>query len=537
MGNIYAFMAGVAFLVFVLLIRCSYYVIDEVILRKRFMRLIIMLMIFSFFDFVWGLIDGGTLPAVRGVFYAFSFGFHLFATLTAVSFYHFIRSYISFASNTVLNAVCIVPVFAAFVLLCFQFQNECIFTVSQDNIYASGPMRNYLFCIQMFYYAITAILSLLSAYKSRHKKDNKMLQYIAIEVSLCLIIVAILQSLFPNLPYYNAGCLLAVTILFNGSLVIRKEKYTFKKGKAFEKKEEEYTAALKRAYDNENVIMAEFLRMQTIGFIAADMDENIILANEKALEMFGVKDPDYRKMKYPMFISRGEYLDTNASIEGYNNLLSEHTPFSYELKVDIDNGIKIYKADARYVQLPYGADAVVTCYMDITANKTLEERLRVLSETDPLTGIDNRRSGEDKIKVILDENPVGIYCLIDIDNFKSINDNFGHQVGDKTLIAVVEAIKATFRNNDIIMRVGGDEFGVYAKGLDNEDTAKATFARLFEHVEQINIPEMNGNKVTISLGASFMSDKKYRTFDDFYREADRSMYECKGKEGNNYTIY
>ena len=99
-------------------------------------------------------------------------------------------------------------------------------------------------------------------------------------------------------------------------------------------------------------------------------------------------------------------------------------------------------------------------------------------------------------------------CLIDCDKFKSINDTYGHSVGDKVIIAVAKTLQKTCRDSDVVMRLGGDEFAIFMPKMLEQTVAEKFFERLFENIRQIDIIEMRGKSIEISLGACFMMDMK-----------------------------
>ena len=180
---------------------------------------------------------------------------------------------------------------------------------------------------------------------------------------------------------------------------------------------------------------------------------------------------------------------------------------------------------------------VLYCVEVIDEEKRRENMLLYLSETDLMTGICNRGSGEHKITKLLEEHVGGLLCLLDCDKFKLVNDTYGHAVGDKVIIAVADALQESCRENDVVMRLGGDEFALYIPGLFEKKQADAFVNRVFSKLEQINIPEMDNKKIYISLGASFCYDGEEISFDQLYKEADTAMYTSKKTEGYCATIY
>ncbi len=169
--------------------------------------------------------------------------------------------------------------------------------------------------------------------------------------------------------------------------------------------------------------------------------------------------------------------------------------------------------------------------------KKREQHLRYLSETDLMTNIRNRGSGENKIKQLLKEGTKGLFCLVDCDRFKLFNDVYGHAVGDKILIALAKCMQDVCGSKDVVMRLGGDEFALYAPGICKMEEALRLIQRLFDKMEKLDIPELDEAKVYISLGAAFYQEDKEITFDKLYREADTALYNAKNIEGYSYCFY
>lgn len=177
------------------------------------------------------------------------------------------------------------------------------------------------------------------------------------------------------------------------------------------------------------------------------------------------------------------------------------------------------------------------CIECIEEEKKRENRLIYLAQTDLTTGLCNRGSGEKKITEFLKKKTGGLLCLIDCDKFKSINDNYGHSVGDKVIIAVAEKLQKTCRDSDVVLRLGGDEFAIFMPKMLKRTVAEKFFERLFENIRQIDIIEMQGKSIEISLGACFYNGYEGVSFDQLYRKADRAMYQSKNQKGCSAVIY
>ncbi len=181
--------------------------------------------------------------------------------------------------------------------------------------------------------------------------------------------------------------------------------------------------------------------------------------------------------------------------------------------------------------------SVIFAIEQIDEEKRSKDKLRYLAETDQLTGINNRGSGEDKVRKCIREGEGGMFVLFDVDHFKSINDNFGHNTGDKVLVAIGDCMRKTFRENDIILRLGGDEFAAFAPGVHDKEAGKQVIDRLIASVDKIDIPELDGHRVCISVGAAFYMQDDTFAFEELYKHADSCTYQSKKNKGSCMTFY
>ena len=161
---------------------------------------------------------------------------------------------------------------------------------------------------------------------------------------------------------------------------------------------------------------------------------------------------------------------------------------------------------------------------------------QMLSETDRMTGLYDRVCGEHKVEDLLALGTGGMFLVLDIDHFKSFNDTYGHQYGDQVILAVADALRSTFRANDITMRLGGDEFGVFAVGIADRAMGEAIIRRLFDHLDAVEIAELRKEKFSISVGAALCTGHEDLTFDKLYAAADSAMYASKKISGNSFAF-
>lgn len=179
---------------------------------------------------------------------------------------------------------------------------------------------------------------------------------------------------------------------------------------------------------------------------------------------------------------------------------------------------------------------VIWVIESIDKEKRHRDKLKLLSEIDRMTEVSNRGDGEQKISSLLAEKQKGMFILIDVDDFKSINDTYGHNAGDKVLIAIAKCLKNVFRGGDIIMRLGGDEFVVYATGVDSKEEGQKIIRRFFTGVEELHFEELGEHNISISVGVSFYNGIDYVSFNELYLQADRCAYDSKEKHGNYVTF-
>lgn len=162
------------------------------------------------------------------------------------------------------------------------------------------------------------------------------------------------------------------------------------------------------------------------------------------------------------------------------------------------------------------------------------EDLQNKADTDQLTDLYNKMATERLIREYLDgegADKVSMLFLLDIDNFKKINDTMGHAFGDEVLMNLGHQIRSWFRVNDIVGRIGGDEFMVFIKDIKDENVIKREGSRIMQFFEGFQVGDYTKYSPTASVGgAVFPSDAK--DFESLYKAADKAVYKAK-KEGKN----
>jgi diguanylate cyclase (GGDEF)-like protein/PAS domain S-box-containing protein len=180
---------------------------------------------------------------------------------------------------------------------------------------------------------------------------------------------------------------------------------------------------------------------------------------------------------------------------------------------------------------------------DLTERKQMEAQLRELSLRDDMTSLRNRRGflllAEQELKLVRDrrhDGPAIHLWLIfaDLDGLKRINDQLGHDVGSQAIVQAASLLKKTFRDADVIARMGGDEFAILA--ITNEpDGGDTMAARVKEVLRRFNIDEQLPYHLSLSLGVVKVDANRVASIEEVLKEADRQMYEHKRSDKRDMT--
>lgn len=209
-----------------------------------------------------------------------------------------------------------------------------------------------------------------------------------------------------------------------------------------------------------------------------------------------------------------------------------------EMEIRVTDGtLRTVLIKANAVSMPQGR-RIMAGMIDITDRKAVERSLEWLASTDALTGLPNRHSfmssGKLAIAIAARSSAPLSLLMLDLDHFKQINDTWGHQMGDRALQAFAELCLDHLRDDDIVGRLGGEEFGILLPGCDAE-TALAAADRFREAIEHIAVdPEGDGPCLTASIGVTVIQDDE-ADLERAIARADRALYEAK-RLGRNRAV-
>lgn len=171
-------------------------------------------------------------------------------------------------------------------------------------------------------------------------------------------------------------------------------------------------------------------------------------------------------------------------------------------------------------------------------NNEKKKELENKADTDLLTGLTNKLATERKIKDFMEQNPnsQSMLFILDVDNFKKINDTMGHAFGDEVLRSLGQQITAIFRATDIIGRVGGDEFMIFLKGVSDEEAIRKEAKKVENFFRNFQAGEYVKYAATASIGVAIYPQEG-NDFETLYKAADQGLYKAKKRGKNQLAFY
>ncbi len=272
--------------------------------------------------------------------------------------------------------------------------------------------------------------------------------------------------------------------------------------------------ALKYGFiDNTKMIADNAINHCSECIIVIDMSGEILMMNGNGKELFP-------EMRIGRKIRKHDRI--NAIIEGKTDRIQKDGNI-YEFKKDplLDNNI---------------VQGYMIWAVDITNHVEQFNEIKNRAETDGLTKLYNRVFLERSVKESLRKYETGTLFMMDLDNFKGVNDHYGHSTGDAVLIAFAEHLKDIFEKyGACVCRLGGDEFVAYIPEITDmeviEEVAEIVISRLPNKMMQANLPAIVGTSVGICVNIGQEMD-----FEDFFNKADAALYKSKEGGKNKYSV-
>ncbi len=293
--------------------------------------------------------------------------------------------------------------------------------------------------------------------------------------------------------------------------------------------------------EQREALLKNILDTSSVAIFLVDNDGRITRANQRMAEMFGrplesLIDNDYVTLIHPSERETGRQrmlalLNGELDFVDVDRLYwrANDTQFWGHL-----TGQRLYDADGRKLGL-------VGVIADIDVRKKAEKQLENMAHYDVLTALPNRVLLADRLHQAMPQaqrhGQLLAVAYLDLDGFKAINDNHGHEAGDQLLVSLAQRMKGTLREGDTLARLGGDEFVAVLLDLPDASASIPMITRLLAAAAQ---PVSIGNvvfQVSASLGVTFYPQAEGVDADQLLRQADQAMYQAKLAGKNRYHVF
>ncbi len=178
---------------------------------------------------------------------------------------------------------------------------------------------------------------------------------------------------------------------------------------------------------------------------------------------------------------------------------------------------------------------VIVTGRDVTDSKKLEKRLAAMALKDELTQLPNRWALNNRMSEMLAQSTVGMLLLIDLDGFKGVNDSFGHPIGDLVLKEMAHRLVSICRSDELLARVGGDEFAIIAHDVDDPEQVIALAKRVLDMLHQPVL--VAGQPIVVSASVGIASTDEAVTANDLFKHADTALYDAKRQGSSTITVF
>ena len=274
-------------------------------------------------------------------------------------------------------------------------------------------------------------------------------------------------------------------------------------------------------------LMAQMFRIIPGGVIGRYYEEGfpLYMINDTLLRSLGYTYEELRRATegYTARLIHPE--DRESAEEEIRSRIEREGEYSLEYRLLKKSGEEMWVHDQG---CRIEGNVILSVVTDISERIVAEERLRAEASQDPLTGVSNQRGARRQMEEAFRRDEEGFLLVMDIDNFKAVNDSFGHLAGDHVLIRLATILRNCSRKQDVVARIGGDEFLVYYTGMEQRETAEKKAALIRQQYEAFmgeNYPKL---RTSVSIGIA--RHRKEQPIGLFLQQADRAMYEEKRRK-------
>lgn len=262
----------------------------------------------------------------------------------------------------------------------------------------------------------------------------------------------------------------------------------------------------------------------------------LYVANERLLHMAGYGSYEEFEQDIGGLVINSIHPEDHAFVNRtVAKLLNRSDQYEIEYRMKRRDGSYFWVHDiGRRTVAGNGREAIISVILDISRQKDLRDRLQRDAAHDFLTGIYNRRAGQERIMQSVRDSTGYAFFMLDLDNFKRVNDIYGHEQGDVVLRHFAEQLVRTFYHTDTVCRMGGDEFVVFLPDVTDIRVVEEKINQLIDtYGELVNgsWPEAGS---TLSVGGVY--SRTPREFTELYRLADQALYQVKKEKKGRAKI-
>ncbi|WDE09445.1 sensor domain-containing diguanylate cyclase [Thalassomonas haliotis] len=266
-----------------------------------------------------------------------------------------------------------------------------------------------------------------------------------------------------------------------------------------------------------------------VGLLLVDLQGNIVFINGKLQGLLGY--------------SQEEIIGKTVNIlvperyrEAHGDMLSSYLKAPTSRAMDQGRVLLAVNKKGHEIQFKIGLTPVSfaeQAYVLASMIEVSNKIIKIAANNDPLTGLPNRDFFYELSENIRSEairNGVRLTLLfIDLDDFKAVNDQYGHYIGDLVLCQVADCLNHSVRKNDIIGRLGGDEFVLCLYGVPNDQALNGIAKGLIDKISAINTVQENPINISASIGVACTNNPRNIVLTDMIKLADKLMYQAKDR--------
>ncbi len=278
-----------------------------------------------------------------------------------------------------------------------------------------------------------------------------------------------------------------------------------------------------------------------VGVVELDADGMIALANPRFASMFGYLSEELESVRLLDLVDQTESLVVGDLIE---QILAGADAAQSERRYRDRNGAAIWVRESiSFLSATTGASRVLVQIEDISEERRTRVELHRRALFDELTGLPNRANLVEQLAQAIERSQQSgqqlAVMFVDLNEFKSINDNHGHEAGDRMLIEVADRLRHTSRDTDTVARIGGDEFVILCEQITQADGAEVAARRYAKALNRPTTILGVTHEVRASIGLALADPNALDTasVDDLLRRADEAMYQAKSEQDLSFVKY